>query len=52
MKNTMKDKILIGTSIIQDLFTWVYAAYAVHSDMLSQTGGYMLMGWVVIHENS
>ena len=34
------------------LFTWVDAAYAVHHNMRSHTGGTMSLGWGTIHNKS
>ena len=49
VKNTIKYKRIIGAKTISDLFTWIYAAYAVHNDMRRHTGGAISMGYVIIH---
>ena len=35
---------IIGENSVEELFTWVVAAYAAHDDMKSQTGGAMFLG--------
>ena len=52
IRNTIDDKRIIGASSIQNLFTWIDAAYAVYKDMKGQTGGCMSMGYGVIHGRS
>ena len=52
VKNTMKDKSIIDASIIQDIFMWVDAEYAVHAYIQSQTGVSMVIVWGVVHANS
>ena len=47
-----KYKRVVGTSRKKDIFTWVNAAYSVHTDTRDQTGVAMLMGWNVINEKS
>ena len=46
---TVDDKRIIGAKTLTDLYTWVDAAYAVHPDMKSQTGGAMSLGTGMIH---
>ena len=41
---TIDDIRIIGASSLSQIFTWIDAAYAVTSDMKSQTGGTMSMG--------
>ena len=48
-KQTIGDKRTIGASSLSDLYTWIDAAYAVHPDMKSQTGGLMSLGHGAIH---
>lgn len=43
---------MIGCDNLQDLYTWVNAAYAVHPNMRSHTGGLMSMGYGSIHTRS
>jgi hypothetical protein len=43
---------IIGASSLTELFTWVDAAFAIHPDMRSQTGGCMSFGWGTIHSRS
>ena len=46
---TIDDKRCIGAKTLTDLYTWIDAAYAVHPDMRSQTGGVMSLGHGMIH---
>ena len=41
---TLNERRTIGATSIKDIFTWVDAAYAVHADMKSHTGGCMSLG--------
>ena len=41
-------RIIWGYNLI-DLFTWVDVSYAVHPNMLLQTGGVMSMGYGILH---
>ena len=44
---------IIGASTLQQVYTWVDAAYGVHSiDMKSHTGGIMSMGTGTLHQKS
>ena len=52
MKDTADDKRIIGANSVNDIFTWIDAAHAVHENMRSQTGGCMSMGWGVFHARS
>ena len=51
-KNTINDIRVIGATSLTDVFTWIDAAYAVHSDMRSHTGGIMFMGVGTVHGKS
>ena len=39
VKGTIKDKRVIGAMSLKDIFTWIDAAHAVHSNIRSHTGG-------------
>ena len=52
LKNTINDVITVGVSSIKEIFKWVYAAYAVHENMRSQTGGEISMGYGMLHFSS
>ena len=41
---TIDDELVLGAKNLHQLFTWVDAAYAVHDDFKSHTGGTMSMG--------
>ena len=48
-----KDEVrIIGCDGLVDLFTWIDAAYAVHHNMRSHTGGIISLGWGVLHAKS
>ena len=49
IKCTIEDKRIIGATSLCEIFTWIDAAYAVHDDMRSQTGGVISMGHGVLH---
>lgn len=49
MKNTLKEKRIIGAKSLSDIFTWIYVAYAVHQNMRSHTGGAISMGHGILH---
>ena len=49
IKCTIDDARIIGAHDLKSIFTWIDAAYAVNSDMRSQTGGAMSMGLGVLH---
>ena len=51
-KNTINDIRVIGATSLTDVFTWIDAAYAVHSDMRSHTGGIMSTGVGTLHARS
>ena len=52
LKNTIDDKRIIGASSLENLLTWVDAAYAVYKDMRSQTGGAISLGHGVVQGRS
>ena len=48
-----KDEVrIIGCDGLVDLFTWIDAAYAVHHNMRSHTGGIISLGWGSLHAES
>ena len=48
-----KDEVrIIGCDSLNNLFTWIDAAYAVHYNMRSHTGGVMSLGWGTLHAKS
>ena len=49
LKQTKDDVRIIGAKSVQELYTWVDAAFAVHNNMRSQTGGAMSYGYGMIH---
>ena len=49
VKNTIKDKRIIGAKTLTDLYTWIDAAYAVHNNMRGHTGGAISMGYGIMH---
>ena len=49
IKCTIDDPRIIGASNLSEIFTWIYAAYAVHDDITSQTGKAMSMGHGILH---
>ena len=52
IKGTIDDCRIIGATDLTKIFTWIDAACAVNPDMMSQTGGVMAMGVVVLHAKS
>ena len=48
-EKTIKDKRIIGVKALSDLYTWIYAAYAVHNNIRGHTGGEISMGYGIIH---
>ena len=52
IKCTIDDKRIIGVKSLSTLYTWVDAAYAVHPNMRSHTGGCMSFGKGTIHARS
>ena len=51
-KRTIDDVRIIGATSLNDVYTWIDAAYAVHNNMRSQTGGAMSMGHGILHGRS
>ena len=51
-KNTLDDKRIIGANGLSSLQTWIDAAYAVHPNMRSHTGGCMSLGVGTLHAKS
>ena len=49
LKYTIDDVRIIGAKGMDKIYTWVDAAFAVHGDMRSQTGGAMSFGYGMIH---
>ena len=52
MKRTINDKRIIGATSLTEVFTWIDAAYAVHDNMQSHTGGAISMGHGILHGKS
>ena len=53
LQHTINDKRIIGASTLQELYTWIDAAYGVHNlDFRSHTGGAMSLGTGLIHQKS
>ncbi len=52
LRETVKDKRILGAISLDTLFTWVDVLYAVHPNMRSHTGGTMSFGVGVIHSKS
>ena len=48
----INDERIIGATTLRELFTWIDAAYAVHNNMRSHTGGAISMGYGIIHGKS
>ena len=49
MKNTIKEKIIIGAKTLTDLYTWIDAAYAVYNTMRGHIGGAISMSYGIMH---
>ena len=49
---TINNERIIGATTLRELFTWIDAAYAVHNNMRSHTGGAISMGYGIIHGKS
>ena len=49
LNNTINDKRYIRVFNIESIYTWIYAAYAVHPDMKIHTGGQILFGRDMLH---
>ena len=52
LNQTIDEPRIIGASSLTELFTWIDAAFGVHHDMRSQTGGCMSFGWGTVHSRS
>ena len=52
VKNTLHEKRVIGARNLQELFTWIDSAYAVHMNMRGHTGGAISMGYGMLHGKS
>jgi hypothetical protein len=52
LKLTIDDNRIIGCDNLDSVLTWIDAAFAVHQNMRSQTGGAMSFGWGTIHARS
>ena len=52
LQNTIDDTRIIGASSLDNLLTWVDAAYAVYKNMRSQTGGAISLGHGVVQGRS
>ena len=52
LQRTIDDIRIIGADSLQNIFTWIDAAYGVHDDMKSHTGGVMSMGTGAVHQRS
>ena len=49
---TIEDLRVIGCDSLSKLYTWIDAAYAVHPNMRSHTGGAISLGWGTVHTKS
>ena len=49
LRQTKNDVRLIGAKSVDELHIWIDAAYRVHNDMKSQTGGVMSFGHGMVH---
>ena len=49
LRKTRADVRLIGAKSVDELYVWVDAAFGVHNDMKSQTGGVMSFGHGMVH---
>ena len=52
LHHTAEDVRVIGCDSLKNVFTWMDAAYAVHPNMRSHTGGATSMGWGLLHSKS
>ena len=52
LKYTIDDVRIIGANNLQELYTWVDAAYGVHDDLKSHTGCTMSLGTGLVHTKS
>ena len=51
LKHTINNKRIMGEDSLSQLCTWVDAAYGVHPDLKSHTGGCMSFGYGMVHCN-
>jgi hypothetical protein len=49
LRQTKNDVRLIGAKSVDELYIWVDAAFGVHNDMKSQTGGVVSFGHGMVH---
>ena len=49
---TIDDERTIGATTLSEMFTWIDAAYAVHNNMPSHTGGAISMGYGILYGKS
>ena len=52
LNTTIEDDRIMGADSLSTLYTWIDAAYAVHPNMRSHTGGCMSMGTGTLHARS
>ena len=52
LKGTVNDKRIIGAISLENMQTWIDAAYCVYNAMRSQTNGAISLGRGIIHEKS
>ena len=50
--NTIDKKRVTGARSLTELYTWIYAAYAVHANMRGHTEGAIYMGYGLLHGKS
>ena len=48
-KNTIDDTMIIGVTILIDIFPWIDAGYTVHTDTMIYTGGITPMDVGAMH---
>ena len=51
-KGTVNDKRIIDAVSLENMHTWIDAAYGAYNDMRSQPDGAISLGWGIIHEKS
>ena len=52
LQSTINDIRIIGANSLQEVYTWIDAAYGVHDDMRSHTGGVISLGTGTMHQKS
>ena len=52
LQKTIDNVRIIGADNLEDMYTWIDAAYGVHEDFKSHTGGGISMGTGLIHSKS